>query len=147
MNRGAGLSATVLSTHLTRGPMWWLGCVLTAVLLAGCAPDMSGTVGIPTTPTAAPGQHILCQTARLMPFTLAGDPSTSPPVWGVYRDGRPFPIVWPPGFRARFRPGLEVLAPDGTVIAHGGDVITDAGGGTGPGGEGAVICSIGNKTW
>jgi len=45
------------------------------------------------------------------------------------------------------RAGLEVLAPDGAVIAHGGDVITDAGCGTGPGGNGVVICSIGGKNW
>ncbi len=106
---------------------------------------MSGTVSIPTTPTAAPGQHLLCQTAQILPFTVAGDPSKSPPVWGIDRAGHPFPIVWPAGFRARFKPSLEILAPDGTVIGHGGDVITDAGGGGG--GDGVVICSIGGKIW
>ena len=118
---------------------------LVAGLLAGCSADLAGTVSIPTTPSAPPGQHLLCQTAQMMPFTVAGDASKSPPVWGIDRAGHAFPIVWPAGFRARFGPDLEVLAPDGTVVARGGELITDAGGGGG--GDGAVICSIGGKTW
>jgi hypothetical protein len=101
-----------------RSMRFWIAVVLAGGLLAACAPDMTGTVSIPTTPSAAPGQHILCQLAQILPFTVAGDPSKSPPVWGIDRFGRAFPVIWPPGFRARFTPRLEVLAPDGPTLAH-----------------------------
>ncbi len=141
-SRGSGPNRRALPPSSMRS---WISVVLAAAFLAACAPDLTGTVSIPTTPSAAPGQHILCQTAQVLPFTVAGDPSKSPPVWGIDRAGHSFPVIWPPGFRARFTPRLEVLAPDGTVIAHGGDVISDAGGGGG--GDGVVICSIGGKNW
>jgi hypothetical protein len=58
-----------------------------------------------------------------------------------------FAITWPAGFRARFSPGLEILDPSGTVVARGGVVISDAGGGSGLGGEGFDLCSINGKTY
>ena len=35
-------------------------------------------------------------------------------------------VVWPPGYRARFAPRLEVLDPSGVVVLREGDVVRDA---------------------
>jgi len=39
-------------------------------------------------------------------------------------DGMTRPLSWRPGTSARFVAGLEVLGPDGTVVAREGSVIT-----------------------
>ena len=86
----------------------------------------------------------MCPAVLHTPFTLAGDPTKSPPVWGIDAAARSFAIVWPAGFRARFSPGLEVLDPGGSVVARGG-VISDAGG---AGGDNSFyICGIAGKTY
>ncbi len=117
---------------------------LAVFLLADCSAGMAGTVTIPTFPSPSPGVQVLCPASLYTPFTLEGDPAASPPVWGVDRFGRRFDIIWPPGFRARFTPKLEILDPSGAVVARAGTV-SDAGGAGDDNTRG--ICSIGGKVY
>lgn len=87
--------------------------------------------------------HVLCPLALHLPFTLAGDPSKSPPAWGIEPDGRRFEIVWPPGFRARFTPDLEIVDPNGSLIARAGTV----GGIGGAGDDPFYPCNFGGKIY
>lgn len=66
---------------------------------------------------------------------LAGSPTDPRIAWYVSRSGTEQNLVWPPGYRARFAPKLEILDPQGKVVMHEGDPI--AGGcvvGPSPGG-------------
>ena len=71
---------------------------------------------------------------------LMGAPSDPHLTWEVGPDGGRQDIVWPPGYRARFDPSLEVLNPAGAVVFRQGDQIA-AGGcvAGGPSNPGAVI--------
>jgi hypothetical protein len=97
-------------------------------------------------PTAPPGVHELCPLALHTPFTLEGDASKSPPVWGVDGAGATFAIFWPPGFTARFGPALEVLDPSGRVVARAG-VVRDLGGGGDPNSGAFDVCSVGDTNY
>jgi hypothetical protein len=124
------------------------GILLAVLLAAGCSSSAAKVVTIPTEPSPPAGQVDLCPTAAFTPFTLAGDPAKSPPVWGINSFGDVFAITWPTGFTARFSPGLQIIDPTGAVVATGGVVITGAGGGgDGSGGNGEYLCSIGGKTY
>lgn len=48
-------------------------------------------------------------------------------VWLGTGEDEQEPLVWPRGFKARFRP-LEILDDKGKVVAHEGDLISAAGG-------------------
>jgi hypothetical protein len=57
-------------------------------------------------------------------------------------NGAAVSIVWPYGFSARLVAGkAELLAPDGSVIAHDGDVL-HVGGGFGVSGDEFHVCSV-----
>lgn len=117
--------------------------VFALVASSGCSAATGQTVTIPTLPSPSPGVQVLCTPALHTPFTLEGDRTKSPPVWGVDIFGRPFPIVWPPGFTARFTPGLEIVDPGGTVVARAG-TIRDA---VGTGDSTFYVCGIGGKVY
>lgn len=122
--------------------------ILTIVVIASCSSQSGSVVTIPTAPSPAAGQVDLCPAAALTPFTLAGDPTKSPAVWGINSFGDVFAITWPAGFTARFSPSLQIVDPSGAAVATGGVVIADAGGGDdGNGGDGAYICIINGKTY
>ncbi len=63
----------------------------------------------------------------------AADPRKAWLEWDPY--GR-VELVWPVGYRARFTPALEIVAPDGRIVARGDQSITGVcvpeGGGTQP---------------
>jgi hypothetical protein len=62
--------------------------------------------------------------------------------------GSPTPIVWVYGFSARLVDGkAELVAPDGTVVAREGDVLSNLGGGLGSTGDAFHVCSIGSTTY
>lgn len=62
--------------------------------------------------------------------------------------GTPENIVWAYGFSARVVDGqAQLVAPDGTVVAREGDVITDAGGGLGLTGDAFHVCQIGKTMY
>jgi hypothetical protein len=124
------------------------GLFVAATILGSCSSPAGSVVKIPTEPTSPAGDSVLCPTAAFTPFTLAGDPTKSPAVWGVNSFGEVFPITWPSGFTARFNPTLQILDPTGAVVATGGVVITDAGGGgVGSGDNGEYLCIINGKTY
>jgi hypothetical protein len=55
-------------------------------------------------------------------------------VWVEALDaGRPFVIRWPPGFSARFEPGLVIYDAHGKAVARDGDLLRDASGYPGDG--------------
>ena len=127
-------------------PPGLLGC-LAAMALVGCSAAGSPGIALPVTrPTAPPGVHELCPLALHTPFTLAGDASKSPPVWGVDGAGATFAIFWPPGFTARFSPDLEVLDPSRHVVERAG-LVTDLGGGGDPATGGFDVCSVGTTNY
>jgi hypothetical protein len=81
-------------------------------------------------PTIAPppsGTSSDCDLAGLR-GTLAGSAADPWLAWMVPGDGTRVDVKWPPGFTARFAPGLEVLNPAGAVVARAGDE-TQLGGG------------------
>lgn len=121
--------------------------VLTAVVMVvGCGAggaSTAGTVNIPTLPSPSPGVEVLCASALHAPFTLEGAATASPAVWGVDIARHRFGIVWPPGFSARFSPGLEILDTSGAVVARQGTV-SDAGG---AGDDPFYVCSIDGKIY
>jgi hypothetical protein len=122
------------------------GCLATIVLV-GCSVTGGPAIALPVTqPTAPPGVQDLCPLGLHTPFTLEGDQSKSPPVWGVDGTGAHFAIFWPPGFTARFSPGLEVLDPGGHVVARGG-LVTDLGGGGDPGTGAFDVCSVADTSY
>jgi len=57
--------------------------------------------------------------------TLRGDPDDPDVAWLAYPGGR-VEVVWPPGYRARFAPRLEILDPRGRVVLREGQRISQA---------------------
>ncbi len=68
-----------------------------------------------------PGVEIIgCSLALLGPVTPEYQPGRDPPV--TYRAaGAEVLVRWPVGFSARLAPNLEIVAPDGKVIARAGE--------------------------
>ncbi len=56
--------------------------------------------------------------------------------WVVNDLGTRIDVLWPPGYRARFTPNLEVLDASGVVVARSGDPV---GGGCGTGNPHVVL--------
>lgn len=125
------------------------GLLFVTILVAvSCSAPSGAVVKVPNAPSPPAGQLDLCPAAALTPFTLGGDPTKSPSVWGINSFGHVFAITWPAGFTARFSPNLQIVDPSGAVVATGGVVIADAGGGNdGNGDDGAYICIINGKTY
>lgn len=98
-------------------------------------------VTLPTAPSPLPlppGAVRACR-AALAEGVLAGDPDDAEVAWLVGRDGARQAILWPFGYSARFDPGLELIAPNGTVIARAGDRL-ELGGGVGDTDRFSVDC-------
>ncbi|MEJ7749611.1 MAG: hypothetical protein WKF56_09930 [Candidatus Limnocylindrales bacterium] len=72
-----------------------------------------------------------CPLALLLPFTVRHVPedAAQPVHYRAVDDGQELRISWPSGFSARLAPDLEVVAPDGTVIASEGVPTEGLGGG------------------
>jgi hypothetical protein len=64
----------------------------------------------------------LCPASALTGATLRGSPDDPRISWVERIDGRKMDIGWPPGFRARFMPNLEVLDTEDHVAARAGAV-------------------------
>ena len=88
-----------------------------ALVLAACAP----TVNLPIDPLG----RTFCGRGVGLDATLHGSASDPHVAWAVdARSGERFELVWPPGYRARFTPGLVILDASGTEVARDGDHIT-----------------------
>jgi hypothetical protein len=105
-----------------------LALVLAAALSAACSlgesemtayplPSVAITIELPTQPPAASGQG--CATPALSPVLIHWDSTHRVVSFGGEK------VYWPYGYSARMLPTgrLEILAPDGKVIARDGDTV------------------------
>ena len=53
-------------------------------------------------------------------YRLHGSPTDPHLAWMTDPDGSRHELAWPPGTSARFSPGLEVIGPNGAVLAREG---------------------------
>lgn len=56
--------------------------------------------------------------------TIHGSPDDPRVVWMTGPNGERTELAWPPGYAAKFTPGLELLDQDGTVVAREGTQAT-----------------------
>lgn len=79
-----------------------------------------------------------CHTALLPPIRVERDGGAM--VFTRVDTAERRSVVWPNGFSARLMDGrAELVAPDGSVLAHEGDVISNIGGGSAANGD-ALLC-------
>ena len=105
--------------------------------VASVAPTLpAGGVALPTLSVWPLPSNATCGGVGLgpPPFTLEG--SAADGVYGLLGSGTRVPTQWPPGYFATFSPSLAIHAPDGSVIAHGGDSLDVASLG------GLYICTV-----
>jgi hypothetical protein len=94
--------------------------VLVCSVLAGCA-NMTETISIRPLPVASHPE--VCRGVGT-DAVLAGGPFDPRVAWLKFPD-KEVPLVWPPGWEARFAPDLEILNSDGKVVLKAGDQIAD----------------------
>ena len=104
---------------------------LLMLALAGCG--QTATSPVPTR-SLGPGERwlpVANWTGRLCggggfvgDFRLHGSPDDPSTAWMTYPDGSRKELAWSPGTSARFIPALEVVGPDGNVIAREGSLVT-----------------------
>jgi hypothetical protein len=98
--------------------------------LAGCGasagpPVASGAIPLPT-PNVAPIPLDRCAETPL-DSALHGDQHDPLIAWIVDRVSHARrDVVWPPGYGARFTPGLEIVDPTGAIVLREGEAITKA---------------------
>ena len=94
-----------------------------------------GEIALPTEPpiSVAPGVATACAGVGLG-AVLHGDAADPRVAWLVDTwHGTRIDVVWPPGYRARFAPDLEVLDASGVVVLRAGDAVTGGCGTVDPG--------------
>lgn len=100
----------------------------------------------PLTIQTEPAPRQGCPDAGLAPVRVTR--SASELIFILVMNGSPRNIVWAYGFSARVVDGqAQLVAPDGTVVAREGDVISDAGGGLGLTGDAFHVCQIGSTMY
>lgn len=102
--------------------------VLLLLVVSACAapspkPLASGEIALPTdprieSPEACAGIGVSA--------SLHGDAADSHLAWLVSDDGSRIEVTWPPAYRARFTPRLEVLDANGVVVLKEGDAVSGA---------------------
>ena len=106
------------------------------------APLPEGATAVKLDVASIPGgvrpdiEYGACPTALLLPVTIhhVPDDAASPIHYRSVQDGQEVHVRWQVGFSARLNPDLEIVAPDGTVIAREGVPVDGlGGGGIGPG--------------
>ena len=116
-----------------RALVGWAICV--AVVAAGCG--VYGPTPVPSpSRSLGPGEvwltvfdnhggQLLCAGGGTIgDFQLHGSPTDPRIAWMTRPDGQDQALVWPLGTSARFDPDLEVIGPDGTVVAREGSHIS-----------------------
>lgn len=96
--------------------------------LSSPMPLTRGEIALPTQPPVAlePGVATACAGVGLG-AVLHGDGSDPRVAWLVDTShGTSMEVVWPPGYRARFTPGLEVFDASDNVVLRSGDPVTGA---------------------
>ncbi|MGH2513052.1 MAG: hypothetical protein ACRDGQ_10225 [Candidatus Limnocylindrales bacterium] len=97
------------------------------VPVPSASPHATGGYALPTEPPLElpTGAVAVCGGIAL-DARLHGN-STDPHVaWLISDLGTRVEVVWPAGYRARFNPLLEVVAPSGVVVLREGDLISGA---------------------
>lgn len=84
---------------------------------------LEGTVALPALTAAQAAGSCLQDTGY---WVLRGSATGPWIAWAEGMAGPEMQLAWPAGYRARFTPLLEVLAPDGTIVAREGTPITTA---------------------
>ena len=85
----------------------------------------SGDIALPTAePLVLPSGAVEACGGVGISAVLRGDPHDPHVAWLVNNLGTRVNITWPPGYRARFNPGLEVLDAAGAVVLKDGDSVT-----------------------
>jgi hypothetical protein len=133
-----------------------VGCLLLAMAVVGCQSGPGGTAingWVWPTPAPLPAgatavlldvasipvdvrpdvEYAACPMALLLPVTphVVPDDADHPIHYRSVADGHEIHVRWPVGFSARLNPALEIVAPDGKVIAQEGVPIEGMGGGYG----------------
>ena len=89
--------------------------------------SQSGDIALPTAePLVLPSGVIEACGGVGISAVLRGDPHDPRIAWLMNNLGTRVNITWPPGYRARFDPGLEVLDAAGVVVLKDGDSVTGA---------------------
>jgi hypothetical protein len=86
-----------------------------------------------------------CPMALLAPMTPTyhADDEAQPIHYTLVENGQEVRLVWQAGFQAWLDPELQIVAPDGKVIAAEGQVATGlSGGGTGEGDDAFSVCLV-----
>jgi hypothetical protein len=102
--------------------------IFASVLVAACAATPQPSFSLPTLSTDSGA----CRGVGVE-GTLAGNPSDARLAWIDLDHADRQEVIWPPGFRARFAPDLEIVDATGTVVLRDRDRI--AGGCTAGGPE------------
>lgn len=97
-----------------------------------------------TAPSLPPSGESVCLQLVTRGF-LAGDSGDPERVWlESGTGGDRLDLIWPFGFRVRFTPGAEVLAPNGDVVVREGEGVDLRGGYVG---RAFQICTINGRDW
>jgi hypothetical protein len=84
-----------------------------------------GEIVLPTAaPLSLPSGAIEACAGVGIAAVLRGDPHDPHVAWLIKDIGTRVNVTWPPGYRARFVPGLEVLDAAGDVVLRGGEPVT-----------------------
>lgn len=106
----------------------WVSYVALAFVVAGCA-----TVNPTIEPSKNPGAIVRPLPAAEFPNAcrgigidaeLTGGPLDPRVAWLRFSSGREVPLVWPPGWEARFGAKLEIVNSEGKTVFKGGDTIS-----------------------
>jgi hypothetical protein len=90
-------------------------------------PLASGEIALPTeTPVSLPSGAIEACAGVGIGAVLHGDAADPRVAWLVSDLGSRIDVVWPPGYRARFAPDLQVLDAGDAVVLKAGDPVTGA---------------------
>ena len=82
----------------------------------------SGALGLATDPPAEyPSGGVAVCAGIALSAILHGDATDPHIAWLIADPGKRVEVTWPPGYRARFTPDLEVLDEQGVVVLKEGD--------------------------
>jgi len=137
------MSAACNVRHVARSA-GLLAVVLTLTSACGAERPAPSTVELPG-PTSEPTE---CAGIGGGLMILRGDPNDAHVTWETDLDGsRRQDVVWPPGYRARFAPALEVYDPTGRLIARDGDRVPGGGCAVGPREDRSKVVLVQPEDW
>ncbi|HET7726961.1 MAG TPA: hypothetical protein VFK54_06485 [Candidatus Limnocylindrales bacterium] len=114
------------SGGIARGEWVW---PTPAPLPPGAVPVPLETLPVPD--SVEPGvSYDACPAALVGDFTIAAGRDGAAPIrYSLVDSGNDIRVIWPAGFSARRMPLIQIVAPDGTVVAREGEVVSGLGGG------------------